>query len=115
MQPRYFFEYGSFYFRSSETHILFMCQQVSLIFDEDTGTVIKHGSKEHIHAYMIDPKFKALEESGMYKIRVITFDGSKEAATWINDTLASSGSILRRIKDLQAIAKPFEGFQSVRR
>lgn len=115
MLPRYFFEFGSFYFRTTPTNILFMCQEVSILFDGELGTVLKHGPKANISAYMKDPKYVQLIASGMFnKMQVVTFYACEEAATWINDTLSSSGSILVRLKQLQEIATPYEGYQPIR-
>jgi hypothetical protein len=41
-----------------------------------------------------------------FTIQTITFDASAEAAEWINTTLASSGSLLPRLKVLMERSSP---------
>jgi hypothetical protein len=96
-------EYGSFYF-GTENNLRFMCQQVSLMFDAESGTVLKHGPAEYIEQYMKSDGVKKLQEH--FPIRTVTFDASNEAAEWINTTLASSGSLLPRLKTLLERSSP---------
>jgi hypothetical protein len=98
----YRFEYGSFYF-GTEKNPRFMCQQVSLMFD-DTGTVLKHGPAEYIEQFMKSDQVRKMQE--YFTIQTITFDASAEAAEWINTTLASSGSLLPRLKVLMERSSP---------
>lgn len=66
-------------------------------------------------AYMKDPRYAQLVASGMFQnMQVVTFYAGEEAATWINDTLSTSGSILVRLQKLQKIAKPYEAYQQPR-
>ena len=102
---RYSFQFGSFYF-GTENNLRFMCQQVSLVYEGDTGTVVKHGPKDLIDQYLASKQVQEYEGIVGAKFQRITFDASAEAADWINGTLASSGSLLYRLKRLLDQAKP---------
>lgn len=96
---KYYFEYGSFYFRDG-VRTQTMCQEVTIIFDKDSGTLLKHGAKESIIAYLKSDKGRVLLNT--FPIGQITIEASAEGADWINQTLACSGSLLPRIDILLA-------------
>lgn len=98
-------EYGTFYF-GTEKDLRFACQQVTLVYEGDTGTVVKHGPKEAIDQYLASKPVQEFEQIVGAKFQHITFDASTEAAEWINATLASSGSLLPRLKKLLSQSTP---------
>lgn len=81
-----------------------MCQQVSLLYDADTGTVHKHGPTHAVQKYLQSETGQRLMT--LFPIRQITFEASADAAEWINSVLSCSGSLLIKLKALQEIAKP---------
>jgi len=96
---KYHFEYGSFYFRDG-VRIHSMCQEVTIIYDKESGTMLKHGAKESIITYLKSDRGKVLLNT--FPIAQITIEASPEGADWINQTLACSGSLIPRIELLLA-------------
>lgn len=84
-----------------------MADAITILYDEESGTIIKHGAPDRIDAYMAGNNMRKFME--IYPvIRRVTFHPSEEAADWINTTISISGSMLVRLKALLEISTPAE-------
>jgi len=85
-------ECGSYYFRDYHGEIIFMTDEVSIMYDADDDILLKHGSPENVQKH-----FKTYVEKlgavapGMFNIQVVTSD--KWKVSELNRILDTSGYI----------------------
>lgn len=77
-------EFGSFYLYDPNNNLVFMTDQISMVYDAESGTMFKHGPLEAAEAYFA----KAVKTFPMTQIVTFSKDFPLEE---INMCLASAG------------------------
>ena len=87
---KYHKEYGSYYFKDDRDNIIFMCDEVSVLYDSAEGVLLKHGRPENVDKHFKE-YLKLLGSDPNFNLKVIT--SNKWNVSELNKILDTSGYV----------------------
>jgi len=97
---KYSSEFGSYYLRSENGEIIFMTDEVSVLFDSDGYVLLKHGRPEAVESYrkkMVDAYNKSGLQDYVKGLTILTGKFAVDDLNRILDTVGYIEVLLKKI------------------